>query len=356
MLLLAEGIASCLVVGREMFSHAVPIVGQYTKFDSELGWVSIPNAYVTDLFGPGTYFRSNSQGFRNNEEFSKEIPAGRFRVICSGDSFTLGYGVSNDEAWCQVLTQLDTRIQSVNMGQTAYGIDQAYLWYERDGSKLDLDMHIFAFISDDLARMTFASHWGYGKPMLTMANGKLAVTNVPVPHYSAVAAALAERLPKLNDLRSLQVLRRLFGGKAASAAAQDYWERQSRAVPLAFQVFDTLQKQHKEKNALFALVYMPSVSDCLGEPGDDEKLLQMVEAESRKRGLWFWNLAGECQQLPGKRAEGMFFSPAQLAHYHLTPEGNRLTAEMVYRRMKETPEIAARLERTPENEKPNEKH
>ena len=170
LLLLEEGLASYAYVTQLLFSHPLPIVGGYTQFDKELGWVTIPNVYLENLFGPGIYFRSNSQGFRNDKDFSREIPRGKIRIICSGDSFTMGYGVSNDQTWCQLLAQMDDRIQTVNMGQAAYGIDQAYLWYERDGSKLDLDLHIFAFIYDDFARMTFASHWGYGKPILVIEN------------------------------------------------------------------------------------------------------------------------------------------------------------------------------------------
>ena len=68
-----------------------------------------------------------------------------------------------------VANRMDNRIQTVNMGQAPLGIDQAYLWYERDGSKLDVDLHIMAFIYA-IARMTFTSHWGYGKPILVVEN------------------------------------------------------------------------------------------------------------------------------------------------------------------------------------------
>lgn len=344
MLLLVEGLARYALVTRQLLSHKIGWVGQYARFDSELGWATIPNVYFENLFGPGVYFRSNSQGFRNAEDFSKEIPTGKFRIICSGDSFTMGSGVSNDQTWCQALTRMDHRIQTVNMGQGAYGIDQAYLWYERDGSKLDLDLHIMAFIYDDFARMTFTSHWGYGKPILVVENERLAARNVPVPRYNRLVPALADRLSTLNELGTVQLLTRMFNLIVPPASEQDYWKRQSDALPLAFKVFQSLREMHTQKNRLFVTVYLPTESDCLGQGRDDDKLRQALDAESRKVGLWFWDLTGDCQQLPGKTVESMFFGPKQIVQGHLTGEGNRLVASLLYRRMMQTPEIAARLE------------
>jgi len=113
---------------------------------------------------------------------------------------------------------------------------------------------------------------------------------------------------------------------------------------LAFKVFQSLREMHTQKNRLFVTVYLPTESDCLGQAPDDDKLRQALDAESRKVGLWFWDLTVDCQQFPGKTVESMFFGPKQTPQGHLTAEGNRLIASLLYRRMMQTPEIAARLE------------
>ncbi len=346
LLLLLEGLASYTYFGRELFSRTSPIVGGYTQFDSYLGWAAIPNVYIENQFGPGVYFRSNSQGFRNDEDFSREIPGGKFRIVCSGDSFTMGFGVSNDRAWCSQLTRMDDRIQAVNMGQAAYGIDQAYLWYERDGSKLDLDLHILAFINDDFARMTFASHWGYGKPILTIENGELAIKNVPVPHYNRLIPPLMDKMSSLNDLRTFKALSHVFHRVVPESGEKDYWKRQLESLPVAFKIFQTLWQTHAQEKRLFVTVYLPSMADCFGDVPNDDKLRQALDAESRKTGLWFWDLTADCQQLPARTVRNMFFSAGELASYHLTDEGNLIIAGLLYRKMMETAEIAARLQRT----------
>ena len=346
MLALIEGLAGYTYVVRRISSYRNIWVHGNVRFDPDLGWANIPNVYLPNLFGPGVYFRSNSQGFRNDGDFSPEIPSGKFRIICSGDSFTMGSGVNNDQTWCQLLTQLDHRIQTVNMGQGGYGIDQSYLWYKRDGSKLDFDLHIMAFIYDDFSRMTYVSHWGYDKPILAIENGKLAIKNVPVPRHNTVLVKLADRLSPLTELRTVAVLHYLSRLIAPSANESDYWSRQSKAVPLALKVFESLREEHTQRNRLFVTVYLPIYDDCTGRATEDDKLQQIIERESQKEGLLFWDLAPDCQEFPAKTVENMFIPADHLAPGHFTAEGNKLVANLLYRKMMQTPEIAARLERT----------
>ena len=44
-------------------------------------------------------------------------------------------GVGNDDVWCKLLESIDNRIETVNLGQGGYGVDQAYLWYKRNSFK-----------------------------------------------------------------------------------------------------------------------------------------------------------------------------------------------------------------------------
>ena len=67
------------------------------------------------------------------------------KKISSGDSFTLGYGVNNEETWPTAFSKLDERFETINMGQGGYGVDQSYLWYKRDGLEFDHQIHLFAF-------------------------------------------------------------------------------------------------------------------------------------------------------------------------------------------------------------------
>ena len=103
LLVLMEGLAGYAYVAHRIASYRNIWVQGNVQYDPDLGWANIPNASLPNLFGPGVYFRSNTQGFRNEQDFAPGIPPGKFRIICSGDSFTMGSGVSNEQTWCEQL-------------------------------------------------------------------------------------------------------------------------------------------------------------------------------------------------------------------------------------------------------------
>lgn len=181
---------------------------RYTEYDDLLGWISMPDMYIRDMYGPGIYLKTNEQRFRNNNNFSLNPPPNKIRVICSGDSFTFGFGVDNDHTWCQYLAFVNGKLETINMGQGGYGIDQAYLWYKRDGQKINPDILIFSFITSDFYRMKSDKFFGFDKPILKLENGVLITENVPVPKPFAVW--LKHKRVRIANLNSIRILRELF--------------------------------------------------------------------------------------------------------------------------------------------------
>src|SRR5574340_918348 len=165
MLVAVEGLTSMFLLVYDVVTTPLLAELNHTQYDPDLGWVNIPNLHVTNLYGPNTYLKTNEQGFRNDRAFDIAVPKGKFRILCSGDSFTLGWGVDNDHAWCERLKSFNPRLETVNMGQGGYGVDQAYLWYKRDGSKFQHQIQLLAFITEDFLRMSFDTFWGYAKPL-----------------------------------------------------------------------------------------------------------------------------------------------------------------------------------------------
>lgn len=104
----------------------------------------------------GVTIAINSLGFRD-DEFPVAKPAGEFRVLAIGDSFTYGWGVPGDAAWPQVLErelgqQQRRAVQVVNAGfaagaATPDGYDR---WFEAAGKRLDADLVIVGLCLNDL--------------------------------------------------------------------------------------------------------------------------------------------------------------------------------------------------------------
>ena len=179
LLLLIEGTVS---VGLALFdSFKASSAQSVSQYDADLGWSGKRSIHIPDMYGRGRDVRLNSRGFRQDLEVDEEAAAGKARFICTGDSFTFGEGVSNGQDWCNILAELDSRIEPVNMGQPGYGIDQAYLGFMRDATSIEHDVHLFAFIGFDVERIQHSSYHGYGKPVIRIDNGDLRTENVPVP-------------------------------------------------------------------------------------------------------------------------------------------------------------------------------
>ncbi len=109
---------------------------------------------------------STSRAFAGSDRQRPDLRPAR-RLVCSGDSFTFGYGVGDEATWCALLATIPPGIETVNMGQGGYGLDQAYLWYRRDGLHLGHQVHVMALITRDFERMASDRFVGYGKPLLS---------------------------------------------------------------------------------------------------------------------------------------------------------------------------------------------
>jgi len=119
LVILAEGFASVIKAvragGWRSFAER-----KHAEFDDVLGWVNQQSIDVPDLYDPGLGLSTNSRRFRGRRETDDRIPAGKIRIVCSGDSYTLGYGVSDAHTYPQKLESLDPRLEVVNMGQGGY--------------------------------------------------------------------------------------------------------------------------------------------------------------------------------------------------------------------------------------------
>ena len=158
-----------------------------TIYDPLLGWTSPASTKWPDLYGPGNSCTYNARGFRAAEEHSGEVPPGRFRLLCLGDSFMDGLGLDDSETIPAQIEQLDSRVQAVNMAKISYGLGQAVLRYERDGQGLDADAVLLGVIDDDLNRARWDYFSGYWpKPRFRVTpDGAVELSGTPVPNFSA---------------------------------------------------------------------------------------------------------------------------------------------------------------------------
>jgi hypothetical protein len=91
-------------------------------------------------------YRISDQGLRDRHYDEKD--ASTYRILCVGDSFTMGDGVSPDETYVKVLERLlaeenlDKRVEVINAGTGNYGVWQELIVLEEKGPALEPDLVI----------------------------------------------------------------------------------------------------------------------------------------------------------------------------------------------------------------------
>jgi len=219
------------------------------EYDPELGWRNRPAFRAPDRYGPGEDATHNRHGFRAAREFSQTVPSGRYRVLFVGDSFT--YGIIGDaKTFPAALEHMVPSIESVNMGGAGYGVDQAYLWYRRQGT-LAAQMIVFAVIADDFKRMGMdAFMTKLPKPILQLSGSGLRVTNVPVPTWGAATPhAWYQDFP--NRLALVQAMRKI----------RSTYLVQYDPLPVASRVLSEVSSLAKGRGQTAVFAYLPVVEE-----------------------------------------------------------------------------------------------
>ena len=342
-----EGMSSLALFSTDFLSKTGVADWPSMRYDSELGWVNRPNVFLADLYGPGVFLRTNARGFRGDQEVTREAPRDRLRVICSGDSFTLGYGVDDYHAWCHLLGSMDHRFDTVNLGVAGYGIDQAYLRYVRAGHSLEHAVHVFAFITLDFYRMRCATFSGYGKPLLAVKDGLLVTKNVPVPRsrFAPLFSTLLYRLKKTaHALRTAELVNRARNRLAHAGAARGAGPRDEsmhfdeETWQVTAKTFETLQRMDRAVGSTLLIVYLPMDYDP-----EADAWRERLRAESEKSGFSDLDLVPALRQLPAQQRAAMFLSETSPAAGHYTDAGNDWVAERIHDELLRLAPVAARL-------------
>lgn len=105
---------------------------------------------------PTTRIKINSQGFRDRE-FPAEKPAGTYRIVAIGDSFTFGIGVKAEDTFPKVLERmLDSesavngcKVEVLNFGVPGYNTAQEVRLFSRKALNFFPDMVLLSFVLND---------------------------------------------------------------------------------------------------------------------------------------------------------------------------------------------------------------
>jgi len=330
-----EGLSSLLLLAKQLGATRGTKLAEETTttYDAEIGWVGKKSFTASDLYGPGISLHTNARGFRGRDEIDDAAPAGKQRLVCLGDSFTLGYGVSDDDTWCARLAS--PGLQTVNMGQGAYGIDQAYLWYKRDARAMAHDFQLLAIITDDFRRMESDRFLNFAKPWLTVRADSLVVLGVPVPRTNR--APWRDRIvPAVQSLRTAQLFASLTNGSRSSRARPDRQanttrQQRSDVTPVVAHIVAELARLNAAKGSRLVLVYLPVDTDFQNEASASWRQAMRAIADSLHVPLI--DLIPAQRKLDRQKMRALYIPKGNTtyanAEGHFTIEGNRWAAEQI---------------------------
>jgi hypothetical protein len=316
LLLSLEGAASLWT--KWQATSALPPVREvsHCEYDPLLGWLHEADKRVPDLYGYGVGISTNGQRLRGTRDYPLDDSDDRYRILCLGDSFTMGYGVGDEDTYPAQMTQQDPRVETINMGLGGYGIDQCYLWYRRDGTKFDVDVLLFAIIVGDFFRINPDGNVTEAfKPIMKLVDGEPVAINTPVENV-LTDPDFGTRLGKLWRTTALMsLLPRTLAApalKATSVAEQPF-------APIALRIFEILRDVSRERDQLFVVALLPVHEELALERMEIiDDWLQPALAE---RGIPFVDLRPVFKQEP-KAALAEYFT---MSHY--SRRGNRLAAK-----------------------------
>lgn len=330
-LALAEGSASLVLFAAGVLHPRSSDARSHTAYDSLMGWSSIPGLTDPDYYGRGVGLRIGPAGFREPSATGPHA-AGKRRLICLGDSFTFGHGVADSAAWCARLAQDDPGLETTNMGQVGFGLDQDLLWFRRDGRALAPDVLVMAFIKADLNRTQNRQFIGVPKPWLTVDHDSVAVHGVPVRRLGPLGRLWMRIQPQIPPLRLSQLAQRLRARGESDSAPPPADVGAARLAP---RILGSLAQWQQAHGHAFIAVLIPVEDDYESHGVDHWRTLLQAAADSGH--YQFVDLVTELRKLPPDSIAPMYIQAGanapRHAEGHMTARGNEWLARELLARL-----------------------
>lgn len=311
LIILAE--AAAQIALRVRYGRRATEAERLVEYDARLGWANIKNRRALDRYGPGRNATHNSLGLRAIREYDVGVPAGRYRIVFLGDSYTYGVDTGDMSNFVAQIEALAPPIETLNMGVPGYGVDQMYLSYAGERARFSADLLVLAFIEDDLRRMKLGAFMTENpKPRLRLDGQSLAVENLEVPTWGvSTNTSWVQEFP--NRLALAQIFR----------TAYDLFRRDFDTLAVSDRIFSELDRVSREKGQRFAIVYLPTRFDVSGEAPLAAR--QQIRELAARGQIPFFDVTQQFKAAGDREGAALFGADRQ----HYSETGYRLVAEIL---------------------------
>jgi hypothetical protein len=291
--------------------------------DPVLGWV--PRAHFTS-----PNHNTLAHGIRRNAA-ETEVRTGA--VLATGDSFTEGWEVDDDESWPAYLErQIGKPV--INAGVGGYGTDQIIMRAEQLLPIVKPKVLIVGFLDFDVFRAAH-SHFGSPKPYFTVENGALRYHPPALVTVRREGGFLTRTGYKLRDLlgylASIDYLMR--------RAAPDFWygseRRQYTKAPndpvrVTCLLLERL-KQRTDRDGVRLLLFVQYYALSIIEDDEPTEHAQGVSACAKKLGIQIADQFASLRALVEKDPNALrpYYMSDGKNYTHMSAKGNEHAAQLL---------------------------
>ena len=285
-------------------------------FDEHTGWSPRPG----NVTHQGMY-QYESHGIRSRSpkaDYSETPAKGVTRIAIFGDSFAHCDDVPIEQSWGHHLETMagtaDARVEIVNFGVSAYGMDQAFQRWRYLGKRFRPKIVLFGFQAENVARNVnllrgfYVRYTGipFSKPRFILDDrGRLKAINDPTLPVDSVPSVMAnmedwdlarhewfynpeEAEPEWwQHSRVLSVLAERFGEASKRSSGQHYYLFQKDQEPerVTLQILREFRDEVQKQGGQFYVVHLPKKSDlhrlATGRRLIYERLWSLIAKEHR---------------------------------------------------------------------------
>jgi len=218
-------------------------------------------------------FRTNLQGYRNDQDFEYEKPKGCLRILVLGDSHTEGFEVNQEETYSsrlfQTLKSEFPVVEVMNVGVSGFGNAESLIYAEKEGLKYLPDFVILGFFANDLEDNIKSGLFGLDaqEQLIVLKKSHLPGVRLLDALYCLPATKwLGENSYAYSILFnsawdfSKRLLSRHSKNQAEKWAASNQKDFSNYEINLATTIIMRLQALCRKNGAVFILVDIPQLS------------------------------------------------------------------------------------------------
>jgi lysophospholipase L1-like esterase len=279
----------------------------YMREDFDVFWSPTPGFQGVFM---GKTIRVNNLGMRG-ADVAIPKPPGRKRVVCFGDSITFGYGVNDNETYPVRLGEAleDPSLEVLNAGVTGYSSHQV----------VGLARRFLPALTPDVATVLVGWNDGNHRP-------------VEDREYSRRIAMVQGAEQWLDHVFIYRALKNLYLRSAALqglSRARGSPKMHRVSVPRYEENLGAFVSECRARGVKPVLISLPH-QQKRGEPSPDTVYPDALEETARKLNVPLLSVGELAAGGPATENERFFLDPL-----HLTPEGNRLLAQILARQLRD---------------------